>query len=150
MFTIFGATRFFITDSWTTRSFNNLKSTGKISDSSNRDSSVSRDSKLNIDLIYNGKGMDASAIGFIKDEEYDDFSRIIKRIVLPIITGIAGITCTVLGVYGVFGLSLGLGVGIPLILSTIVPGVFALIKRIHRYIKQGHTEEDKEGKNDNN
>lgn len=38
MFTIFGATRFFITDSWTTNSFNNLKSTGKISASSNRDS----------------------------------------------------------------------------------------------------------------
>lgn len=38
MFTIFGVTRFFITDSWTTNSFNNLKSTGKISASSNRDS----------------------------------------------------------------------------------------------------------------
>ena len=150
MLTIFGATRFFITNSWTTSNFDNLTSTGRISDSSNRNSSVSRQSKLASNLIYDVQSIKPDAIGFIKHKEYSDFLQIIKQIVVPIITGIAGITCTALGIYGPFGLSLGLGVGIPLILSTIVPGVFSLIKRIHQYIKKIHTEEARTGEPDEN
>ena len=149
MFTIFGATRFFITNSWTTDSFNNLKPTRTISgssDSRNRESPVSRASKMQINMEYNIK---KSTIGFTGRKEYDVFSLIIKRIVLPIITGIAGITCTVLGVYGVFGLSLGLGLGIPLIVSTIVAG-FSSIKRIHKYKKEVHTKEVQSDKLDEN